>query len=193
RQMKNFLTVTMLSFGVPMIGMGDEVRRSQSGNNNAYCQDNETSWFDWTLVSRHADMLRFVKLLIKRRLQRDMDPELHHLCLNQLLSRAHKAWHGVKIGRPDWSPWSHSLAFGAELSKEKLLFHMIMNAYWEPLEFELPPLGAQGGGPWRRWIDTTFDSPHDIVEWKSLQPVSAETYLAGPRSVVVLFASTGDF
>ena len=66
RQVKNFLTVTMLSLGVPMILMGDEVRRTQSGNNNAYCQDNEISWFDWTLVTKHADLHRFVTLLIAR-------------------------------------------------------------------------------------------------------------------------------
>jgi isoamylase len=192
RQIKNFLTVTMLSLGVPMILMGDEVRRTQSGNNNAYCQDNETSWFDWTLVARHADIHRFVKLLIDRRLQRDLDPEHHRVSLNQLIAQAHKAWHGVKLGQPDWSSWSHSLAFGAELPREKLLFHVILNAYWETLEFELPPVGASGGGPWRRWIDTALDSPHDIVERKSLSPVSAQTYRAEPHSVVVLLAAIGD-
>ena len=67
RQVKNFLTVTLLSLGMPMLCMGDEVRRTQRGNNNAYCQDNEISWFDWTLLSKHADVHRFVKLLIARR------------------------------------------------------------------------------------------------------------------------------
>ncbi len=73
RQIKNLLTCTMLSLGMPMIMMGDEVRRTQRGNNNAYCQDNETSWFDWTLISKHADMHRFVTLLIARRLLLDVD------------------------------------------------------------------------------------------------------------------------
>ena len=67
RQIKNFLTVTLLSLGVPMLLMGDEARRSQRGNNNAYCQDNETSWFDWNLVRRHAGLHRFVGLLAARR------------------------------------------------------------------------------------------------------------------------------
>jgi pullulanase/glycogen debranching enzyme len=75
RQVKNLLTVTMLSLGMPMILMGDEVRRTQHGNNNAYCQDNETSWFDWTLVAQHADIHRFVTLLNARRLLRDMEHE----------------------------------------------------------------------------------------------------------------------
>ena len=73
--MKNFLTVTLLSLGMPMILMGDEVRRTQRGNNNAYCQDNEISWFDWTLVEKHADVHRFVRLLIARRLLRDVEHE----------------------------------------------------------------------------------------------------------------------
>ena len=68
RQVKNFLTTTMLALGVPMINMGDEVRRTQLGNNNAYCLDNEENWFDWTLPAKHADVLRFTQLLIARRL-----------------------------------------------------------------------------------------------------------------------------
>src|SRR5262249_10778614 len=75
RQVKNFLTVTLLALGVPMILMGDEVRRTQRGNNNAYCQDNDLSWFDWTLLAKHADLHRFVKLLIQRRLLRDVSAE----------------------------------------------------------------------------------------------------------------------
>ena len=152
RQVKNFLTVTLLSLGVPMIVMGDEVRRSQLGNNNAYCQDNETSWFDWTLLEKHADLHRFVKLLIARRLLRDLDAGHQRTTLNELLHSATRAWHGVKLLQPDWSSWSHSLAFSADLPNEPISFHLIMNAYWEPLDFELPPEGMDG--PWRRWIDT---------------------------------------
>ena len=128
----------------------------KSGNNNAYCQDNETSWFDWTLLEKHADVHRFVKLLIARRMLRDMDAELQRTSLNELLKNANKAWHGVKLFQPDWSSWSHSLAFGAEIPNQNLTFHLIMNAYWQPLEFELPPVGD--AGPWRRWIDTFLNS-----------------------------------
>src|SRR5437762_5636314 len=88
RQVKNFLTVTMMSLGVPMILMGDEVRHTQAGNNNAYCQDNEISWFDWTRVAKHADVHRFVKLLIERRLLRDMEHERHRLSLTTLLEQS---------------------------------------------------------------------------------------------------------
>jgi isoamylase len=192
RQVKNFLTVTMLSLGLPMILMGDEVRRTQQGNNNAYCQDNETSWFDWTLVAKHADVHRFVTLLSARRLLRDVEPERRRLSLNQLLRKANKAWHGVKLGQPDWGDSSHSLAFSAEARNEKLLFHLILNAYWEPLEFELPRAGEHSEDSWCRWIDTTLDSPHDIEEWQAAPLVPGRTYRAGPRSMVVLFARVGD-
>src|SRR5579864_9150487 len=85
RQVKNFFTAVMLSGGVPMFVMGDEVRRSQCGNNNAYCQDNNTSWFDWNLLSKHAGVLRFVKLLIERRVIRDVEHERRRMSLTQAL------------------------------------------------------------------------------------------------------------
>jgi isoamylase len=191
RQVKNFLTVTMISLGLPMILMGDEVRRTQHGNNNAYCQDNETSWFDWTLVAKHADVHRFVRLLSAHRLMRGFEPELQRFSLNQLLREAKRGWHGVKLGEPDWSVHSHSLAASMASQNGNLLLYLILNAYWEPREFELPPVG-NGNDAWRRWIDTSRDSPDDIAEWQSAPPVTSRTYLAGPRSVVALFARLSD-
>jgi len=188
RQVKNFLTVTLLSVGMPMILMGDEVRQTQRGNNNAYCQDNETSWFDWTLVDKHADLHRFVTLLNARRILRGVEHERRRLSLNQMIRQANKAWHGVKLNQPDWSGHSHSLAFTLEIRKEKILMHMVLNAYWEPLDFELPPVGGRGGNLWRRWIDTALDSPDDIVEWQASPGVPGFNYRAEARSVVVLFA-----
>src|SRR5262245_1734863 len=192
RQVKNLLTVTMLALGMPMILMGDEVRRTQHGNNNAYCQDNETSWFDWTLVAQHADIHRFVILLNARRLLRDVEHERQRVSLNQWLRAAQKAWHGVTLNQPDWHTWSHSLAVSAEFQREQIDMHLILNAYWEPLDFELPPLDQAGGSPWHRWIDTALDAPHDIVPWQTAPVVSGCTYRAAARSVVVLFADLGD-
>jgi glycogen operon protein len=186
RQVKNFLAATLLSVGMPMILMGDEVRRTQGGNNNAYGQDNETSWFDWSLLANHADVHRFVTLLNARRLLRDVEHEKERLSLNQMLRRANKSWHGVRLGQPDWRDCSHSIAFTLELRQERLLVHLILNAYWEPLDFELPSVGSRQ--PWRRWIDTFLDSPHDIVPWQTSPPVPGPTYRAQARSVVVLFA-----
>jgi glycogen operon protein len=121
--------------GVPMVLTGDEMRRTQRGNNNAYCHDDETSWFDWDLLERHADVYRFLKLLLERRLRRDTQAEQQRKHLEQFLSEANKTWHGVKIGQPDWSPSSHGLAFSAEVPKERVMFYIALNSYWEDLEF----------------------------------------------------------
>jgi len=190
RQVKNFLTATVLSLGVPMLLMGDEGRRSQGGNNNAYCLDDETSWFDWDQLEKHPNVQRFVALLLARRTLRDDDPERRRVTLNQLLREDHIVWHGVKLGEPDWGDDSHSLAFTAESPTEHLLFHFIFNAYWEPLYFELPPTSTAGDHSWHRWIDTSLDSTNDIVPWKAAPSVTGEKYRAGPRSVVVLIAGS---
>jgi len=184
RQMKNFLTVTMLSAGMPMMLMGDEVRRTQGGNNNAYCQDNETSWFDWTLVLRHAAVHRFVMSLNSHRVLRYVERE--EVSLNQVIRHAHITWHGVRLHEPDWGPSSHTIAFTA--SAEGLCFHAMLNAYWEPLDFELPSRGRGAREPWRRWIDTSLAPPSDIIDWEQTPPVSGRSYRVEPRSVVVLLA-----
>jgi isoamylase len=191
RQVKNFLTTTLLSLGIPMILMGDEVRRTQQGNNNAYCQDNEISWLDWGLVSRHEDVFRFARLLIARRSVRNVDHERQRVSLERLIREANKDWHGVQLHRPDWSDCSHSLALSAELKKEGLLVHLILNAYWEPLEFELPLADTRDGNLWRRWIDTGLDSPEDIVEWQTAPPINGFTYRVESRSVAILYANIG--
>jgi glycogen operon protein len=188
RQVKNFLAVTMLSVGMPMMLMGDEVRRTQGGNNNAYCQDYETSWFDWGLLAKHKDVHRFVTLINTRRRLREFEPENRRICLNQLLRRANWSWNGIKVGQPDWSATSHTIALTVEIRKEKMLVHLIMNAYWQPLDFELPRLESTSENPWRRWIDTALDSPHDIVEWETADQVPGHNYRAESRSVVMLFA-----
>ena len=189
RQIKNFLTINFLSLGMPMIVMGDEVRRTQQGNNNAYCQDNEISWFDWTLVERHASLLRFVRLLIERRLLRGVEHEIKRTSLTDLLTQARKAWHGVRLNQPDWGDDSHAVALNADLRQEGISFHMILNAYWEPLDFELPP--PPEGRQWLRWVDTSLESPEDIVPWQEAQPVTRSSYHAESRSVVMLFAYPG--
>jgi glycogen operon protein len=188
RQVKNFLAVTLLSLGVPMILMGDEARRTQRGNNNAYCLDDETSWFDWGLLARHADVHRFVTLLNARRVLRDVENERRRVSLSELLRRARNAWHGVKLDQPDWGDHSRSLAHAAELQEEGLAVYLILNAYWEPLAFELPAVGKGGAGSWRRWIDTSLEAPQDIVPWQEAPSLSGHVYRAGARSVVVLFA-----
>jgi glycogen operon protein len=188
RQVKNFLTITLLSLGVPMILMGDEMRRTQGGNNNAYCRDELSNWLDWSLLERHADVHRFVSLLLARRVLRDQTAEQQRLSLTSVLEQAKMAWHGVRHLQPDWGVHSHSLAMGAEMRREDAGLYLIMNAYWEPLVFELPP--APEDNPWRRWIDTSLASPDDIVPWQTSMSVpEPRAYHAALRSVVVLWRS----
>jgi glycogen operon protein len=191
RQVKNFLTLMMLSAGTPMLLMGDELRRTQRGNNNAYCQDNEISWFDWSLLERHADIHRFVKLLNRFRQRREVVTQQGSaLSLNELLRRARIDWHGVVLGEPDWSDPSHSLAFTLESLHARFLFHGMLNAYWEPLTFDLPAVP----GSWRRSIDTSLVSPADFVPWEEAPFVSQPNYTVQPRSVVILvFPANGRF
>ena len=186
-QVKNFLTITMLSAGMPMILMGDEARRTQFGNNNAYCQDNETSWFDWGLLAKHVDVHRFVSLLNARRRLRNTEIERQRISLNQLLRGANLTWHGVKVGQPDWGTSSHSIALTVEMRDERLTVHLIANAYWKALDFELPRVDKTGENLWRRWIDTALDSPNDIVPWDTAASVPGYAYRAEAHSVVVLF------
>src|SRR5262249_12625803 len=190
RQVKNFLTVTVLSLGVPMLLMGDEVRRTQLGNNNAYCHDNETNWFDWSLVSKHADVHRFVRLLLARRTMRTLEHERRRWSLNEWLRNAKLDWHGVKSRQPDWSSDSHTLAWQAEVPEQGLRFYLALTAYCEPLDFERPAVSDPKEG-WRRWIDTALDSPLDIVEWQNAQAVPGRTYRMEERSVVVLIGGAG--
>jgi glycogen operon protein len=166
--------------------MGDEVRRTQRGNNNAYCQDSDISWLDWSLLEQHSDIHRFVKGLIGFRQRRDVVTEGAALSLNQLLHRARIEWHGVELNRPDWSDHSHSLAFTLRSLHARFLLYGILNAYWEPLSFELPPVPAEHQQGWRRCIDTSLVSPDDICPWKNAPVVKPAMYLAQPRTMVLL-------
>jgi glycogen operon protein len=185
RQIKNFLTINMLAMGVPMLLMGDEVRRTQRGNNNAYCQDNELSWFDWRLLDQHADIHRFVKELIHFRLSLPVREE-QRLSLAEMIHRAQIQWHGIQLNQPDHSHTSRSVAFTVQGRNKQ--FHIIFSAFWEPLQFALPPLTANNGERWRRLIDTYLPSPHDICRPGEARHVSGDRYLVQPRSVVLLMA-----
>jgi isoamylase len=191
RQVKNLLTLTLLSIGTPMLLMGDEVRHSQGGNNNAYCQDNEISWLDWGLVAKHADILRFAKHLIAYRRSRELPIERLDRSLNEILRNQPVQWHGVKLNSPDWGHESHVVSAAVAVPGNRLLMHFMVNAYWEGLAFEIPPAG-DAYEAWRRCIDTFLDSPDDINDWSRAQTVDGSTYLVQPRSVVLLVAKSRD-
>ena len=186
RQIKNFLALTMIAFGTPMLLMGDEMRRSQRGNNNAYCQDNEISWLDWNLLQRHPEIHRFARILIAFRSRRDVATENVQLTLNQLLRRAQLEWHGTALNRPDWSDDSHSIAFTVKSLRERFTIHAMLNLYWESLTFELPEAGEQRNRNWRRWIDTSSPSPDDICVWEEAPTITGPSYVVEPRSLVLL-------
>lgn len=188
RQVKNFLAVTLIALGAPMLLMGDEVRRTQRGNNNAYCQDNELSWFDWSLPARHQDIFRFCRYLILRRLNPDASAETSVLSLNQLLSRSRIEWHGVRLHQPDWNDDSHSIAVTTWSRNEHLMYHLMFNAYREALDFQLPPVTPDTSSGWRRVMDTFLEAPDDICSWKNAQLIHESSYMVQPYSTVVLVA-----
>ena len=185
RQIRNFLAILLLSRGVPMFVAGDEVRRSQKGNNNAYCQDNEISWFDWTLVNKHSDLLRFCRNMIRFR---KMHPAVRRdqFFNGSLNERGLKdvSWHGTKLNSPGWDdPNARALAMTLAGFDGDSDLHVMFNMFWGGLEFELPVV------PGRCWcvsVDTAQPSPHDVADPGSEPDVSENMHLVEARSVVVL-------
>ena len=190
RQIKNALTMLFLSQGVPMLLMGDEVCRTQQGNNNTYCQDNELNWLDWDLPPRHAEIFRFCKLLIAFR---KAHPALRHADFADLSHDGEAAlritWHGTSAFRPDWSGCSRVLAFTARLRTAAAddLIYAAFNMYWEPLRFELPDV--ESGLAWHQFINTGLPAPSDAypLHQEPRLPNQQHLQLAG-RSAVVLVA-----
>ena len=187
QQIKNFLAVTLLSYGTPMLLMGDEVKRTQLGNNNAYCQDNELNWFDWSLLEKNREIYRFVQLLIEIRLHRDVSIEDPGLSLNEFLEAKKVIWHGIQLDQPDWSPHSRSIAFTIWTYSEDYVLHFMFNSFHEDLEFEIPDRENTADVNWRLMIDTALPTPHDINKYREAQVIDDTTYMVKPRSMVVLF------
>jgi isoamylase len=177
RQVRNFAAILLLSRGVPMLLAGDEVRRTQRGNNNAYCQDNPISWFDWTLVEKHRDLLRFFKSMIEFRKR--------HAALRRgwffdgnrnERGLADATWHGTKLGSPGWSdPSAKALALTLAGFNGDPDLHVMLNMHWDKLDFEAPEVA---GRRWFKAVDTA--APGDEVE------VPESTIVVQGRSVVVL-------
>lgn len=140
RAMRNLLSLLLLSKGTPMLLMGDEFARTQNGNNNAFCQDNELVWVDWKKATQNTSLLSFTKILIGLRKSLDYFKNEEEYTIS---------WHGVHYKQPDWSYYSRSIACFIE-GKESLFF--IANNYYEPLIFELPPLE----GKWHCLVNTAY-------------------------------------
>jgi isoamylase len=193
RQMKNAAALLAVSQGIPMILMGDEVGRTQHGNNNTYCHDNELNWFDWQLVDENADLLRFFKTVIAMRhahpVLRSRD-HLHHAdyvgCGVPDIS-----WHGTRAWQPDWSAGSRVLAFmlsgrhaksGAAPDDD---IYVATNSHWDALEFELPAPTA--GRSWHVAVNTSMLSPEDCFP-QGTEPRldNQHSVWLGGRSVMIL-------
>jgi glycogen operon protein len=194
RQMRNALTLLLVSQGVPMLLMGDEVARTQHGNNNTYCHDNDLNWFDWARVDSQADLWRFTRLLTTfRHTHPVLRNRWHHSFADRLgHGRPDFSWHGVRAWQPDWSPASRTLAFmldgdharGGEMAGDSV--YVALNTDWQAHDFELPKAGY--GRRWHVAFNTSMPAPDDAHEPGNEPPLEAAHLLAGPRSAIVLVA-----
>ncbi len=188
RQAKNFMALLLLSQGVPMILSGDEVLRTQKGNNNCWCQDNELSWLDWGLTEKNAEMLRFTRRMIAFRRRHACLMRRHFLSGTKKEGKAMPdiSWHGIKLLEPPWDdPEAGYLAFtlaGKDPGEEDLHVMINMDPQRE-LEMELPEAKP---GHWFVAIDTFKPSPRDIVQPSRQKPFTGSRYPVRPRSIVVL-------
>ena len=188
QQIKNLLTILFVSQGTPMVLMGDEVRRSQGGNNNGYCQDTELSWLDWDEVDRQFDLWCFVRRLIHFTQGLVLFRQESRLEVTYASREPHLSWHGVRLGQPDWSRESRSLAFSLRHPGAGEYLHVMLNAFWEPLAFELPVLGE--GEFWHRIVDTALPLPETFCELGASTPIRGGSYEVAARSSVVLMVQS---
>ncbi len=169
-----------------MILFGDEVLRTQQGNNNCYCQDNDLGWFDWRLTEQNRGMLRFVAEMIAFRRRHSSLMRIQFLT-GQRGSRGLPdiSWHGMKLNDPNWGdPGARVLAYtlaGAGEMKEDL--HIMLNMSDQAVEMELPMVP---GSRWHCAVDTSQPSPADIPDASDQPKVEGNTYILAARSVVVL-------
>jgi glycogen operon protein len=183
KQIKNFFTILFVSQGTPMITMGDEIRRTQKGNNNAYCQDNEISWMDWNLLVPNSDLHSFVTNLIGLVKGKEIFKIEKILTTKEVIRGPHLIWHGTKPYHADWNHYSRSLAFSISYPEYGEYLYVIMNAYWKGLSFELPKL--KNSKKWHAVIDTSKSYPEDFIDPKKSKGLLRNIYKAESRSVVV--------
>lgn len=186
QQIKNFLTLLFISQGTPMLLMGDEVRRTQNGNNNAYCHDNELTWFNWDLLKSNENNLRFTKMLIEFSQSHEIFKQRRQLSRVPGSKDPHIIWHGVELGHPDWGDDSHSVGFTLVEPLHGEIMHVMLNMYWKPLSFALPSLSSEQ--KWHRIIDTSLSGNNDIVRKKDSVPMPNRRYTVHPRACALLMA-----
>eukprot|EP00456_Euglypha_rotunda_P045988 TRINITY_DN364_c0_g1_i5.p1 TRINITY_DN364_c0_g1~~TRINITY_DN364_c0_g1_i5.p1 ORF type:complete len:715 (-),score=111.00 TRINITY_DN364_c0_g1_i5:5728-7872(-) len=181
RQIKNLLLTLFVSRGVPMLLGGDEFRRTQDGNNNAYCQDNETSWYDWNLAGRNSEILRFTKGMIAFRRAHPVLSEENFYTDEDI------HWFGPQGGLPQWlDPADKKFACLVHEAEQRAIY-MMFNAGLEPCVFVIPPPPAESC--WHIAIDTTKEAPEDLSQ-ENEEPLLEDsgTFQLLPRSSVILTA-----
>jgi glycogen operon protein len=189
---KNALALLLLSRGVPMLLMGDEAGRTQRGNNNAYCQDNDLSWFDWSLRQSNAELFRFTQLLLAFRRKHPMLRSNTFPKLVDMVGSGHPdlGFHGTEPEHPDLSPTSRTLAFrlcGQHAPKPDDDIYVAMNMYWDALPFGLPAPGD--GKQWRVAVNTSMPAGQDIFDERLPELADQKQITVGARSLVVLIAA----
>jgi glycogen operon protein len=196
RQMKNFVATMMISQGTPMILGGDEFGRTQCGNNNAYCQDNEISWYDWTLPVKNAALFRFVKEMIALRLRHHgfMRPEFYTGRGGNYNAVPDISWFDEKGNTPDWEKTDPCLALRMDGSRADIMadrddndFFIMFNSGEADVVFRVcdPPEGKR----WFRVVDTGLPSPEDILTPGNEKPLGEEeAYSVKSRSLVILLS-----
>jgi isoamylase len=186
RQIRNFAVILLVSQGVPMFVAGDEARRTQRGNNNAWNQDNEISWVDWDRMAANEPLRRFWKLLIEfRKRHRSLRRASFFDGSRNERGLVDVEWHGCLLGAPGWfDPWSRVLSFTLAGFDGEDDVHVILNMDDQELDFELPQVE---GRAWRRAFDTSLAAPDDAAE-PGAEPAldDATGYRAAARSAVVL-------
>ncbi len=193
RQIRNAAAMLMLSHGVPMVVMGDEVARTQRGNNNPYCHDSDISWLDWSLAEKNHALLRFFKHMIGFRHAHPVLRGAEHLTGRDYrgLDYPDISWHGVRAWHPDLSGASRTVAFllcggyakSGTVSDD--MIYVALNMHWEPHVFELP--GLPEGQVWHRFADTYLAPPAEIcAPGDERRLPDQHAYWVGPRSTVVL-------
>jgi len=183
RQMKNFMASLLLSRGVPMILGGDEFCRTQFGNNNAYCQDNEISWFDWRLLEENLAFFEFVRKMIAFRTR-------HPVLSRELFYRPEDIlWFNPAGGQPDWQTDTALGCCIRAVGEQEQPLCLLFNPTAEGLCFRLPD--TLRGGVWIKAVDTAVESPCDTCEFEGVSPLPDQRRLFLPdRSLVVLAEGT---
>jgi glycogen operon protein len=191
--MKNGIAILLVSQGVPMILMGDEVAHTKQGNNNTYCQDNELSWFDWSQLESEADMFTFVKHCISFRKQHRVLRNRFYFQQRDAINSGYPdiSWHGAQAWKPDWSDNSRTLSFmlcGEHVPAGKEpdnYIYVAMNMHWENHTFQLPRLPKER--QWHLFMDTSLPSGNEICEPGQERLLSDQNQvLSGARSVIIL-------